>query len=390
MKNKNSGYQKRLERCEKAIQRKVPDRVPVVANIYAWAENYYGYSVKEVYDTKPELTYDVHSRLAKEFDFDAFFTMGNNVPIPATNALGGGHYIVTEKGLQVSNLSCNVMNEDEYPLLAKDPAAYFRDYLLPRKYPVLNETGEKAYEALCEAFDKFGWYMKKTIEANKRIEADGYPVLSNGAINHPLDSIMDFCRDFSGVMTDIRRHPDELKNAMESFSDFLIHNSCDGYRKREDSAHFLFCATHIAPFLKPKDFEEFYFPYFRAQLDYAMNTCGYTVGVFMEGNWEPYYELLQELPDNDGKLVCLQENGDCKKFKEKLGNKLCVCGGVPISLLAFGSEKEVQDCVKRMIDDCAADGGFMISTDKGILTLGDAKPENIKAMIEAVKMYGTY
>ena len=97
MENKNSGYQKRLERCEKAIQRKVPDRVPVVANIYAWAENYYGYSVKEVYDTKPELTYDVHSRLAKEFDFDAFFTMGNNVPIPATNALGGGHYIVTER-----------------------------------------------------------------------------------------------------------------------------------------------------------------------------------------------------------------------------------------------------------------------------------------------------
>ena len=121
-----------------------------------------------------------------------------------------------------------------------------------------------------------------------------------------------------------------------------------------------------------------------------MNTCGYTVGVFMEGNWEPYYELLQELPDNDGKLVCLQENGDCKKFKEKLGNKLCVCGGIPISLLAFGSEEEVKDCVKRMIDDCAADGGFMISTDKGILTLGDAKPENIKAMIEAVKMYGTY
>ena len=35
MENKNSGYQKRLERCEKAIQRKVPDRVPVVANIYA-------------------------------------------------------------------------------------------------------------------------------------------------------------------------------------------------------------------------------------------------------------------------------------------------------------------------------------------------------------------
>ena len=43
--------------------------------------------------------------------------------------------------------------------------------------------------------------------------------------------------------------------------------------------------------------------------------------------------------------------------------------------------------VKRLIDECAQDGGFILSTGA---VLDDARPENLHAMIDAGKEYGVY
>jgi len=63
--------------------------------------------------------------------------------------------------------------------------------------------------------------------------------------------------------------------------------------------------------------------------------------------------------------------------------------GPPNSLQIGGTPQKVDDYMKSMLDDCK-EGGMMIypGVDGGIS--GDARPENVKALFEAVKKYGTY
>ena len=48
---------------------------------------------------------------------------------------------------------------------------------------------------------------------------------------------------------------------------------------------------------------------------------------------------------------------------------------------------EVKDHCKRMIDVCAKDGGFIMSTRSPV---DDAKPVLLKTMIDFTKEYGVY
>jgi uroporphyrinogen-III decarboxylase len=56
--------------------------------------------------------------------------------------------------------------------------------------------------------------------------------------------------------------------------------------------------------------------------------------------------------------------------------------------LTYGTPEQVKDCVKKAIDELACDGGFVLSS--GGVVMGDAKRENVFAMIEAAREYGVY
>jgi hypothetical protein len=60
---------------------------------------------------------------------------------------------------------------------------------------------------------------------------------------------------------------------------------------------------------------------------------------------------------------------------------------VPASMLKAAKPVEIKDYVKRLIDDVAGDGGYMLATGA---VLDDAEAENLHAMIDAGKAYGMY
>ena len=71
--------------------------------------------------------------------------------------------------------------------------------------------------------------------------------------------------------------------------------------------------------------------------------------------------------------------------KKILGDTACISGAFPTYLLDYGTKEQVINEVKRLIDGCAAGGGFMFSTSSG---LDQAIDENVEAMINTVKTYG--
>ncbi|MBI2957266.1 MAG: hypothetical protein HYY32_00335, partial [Chloroflexi bacterium] len=79
--------------------------------------------------------------------------------------------------------------------------------------------------------------------------------------------------------------------------------------------------------------------------------------------------------------------GDMARAKQILGNHCGLIGGIPPALLKIASPQEVDDFCKDLIKTCGKGGGFMLGCNS---SADDAKPANVRAMIDAVKKHGRY
>jgi uroporphyrinogen-III decarboxylase len=81
------------------------------------------------------------------------------------------------------------------------------------------------------------------------------------------------------------------------------------------------------------------------------------------------------------------DQSDIAKAKNTLGKVACMYGNVPSALLALGTPQEVRDYVKKCIDVAGKGGGYIVSNGA---FFDQAKPENVKAMVDFAKEYGIY
>ncbi len=136
-------------------------------------------------------------------------------------------------------------------------------------------------------------------------------------------------------------------------------------------------------FMSLKQFETFYWPYFKKVVLNLVDQ-GLTPCPFLEGIWDQRLEYLLEFPK--GKVLCHFAQTDMFKAKEVLKDHLCIMGNVPSSILQFGSVQDVEDYCRKLIDVCGKGGGFIMTH----MPIDEAKPENVKAMVDFTKSYGVY
>jgi len=81
---------------------------------------------------------------------------------------------------------------------------------------------------------------------------------------------------------------------------------------------------------------------------------------------------------------------DSKKLKKEFGKDITFWGGGcdPQKILPYGSPKDVEEEVKKRIDDFAPGGGFVFASVHNIQA--KVPPENIVTMYEAALKYGKY
>ena len=90
-----------------------------------------------------------------------------------------------------------------------------------------------------------------------------------------------------------------------------------------------------------------------------------------------------------GKILCdIDVQGDIFKAKEDLKGYQCIAGGMPDSLLVLGTPDEVKQRAKLLCETVGKDGGYIINGGCGIPY--HTKPENYRAMLDAVVEYGRY
>ena len=245
-------YRERVTLIKDAIQlRRVPGRVPICPSAGFFPIEYAGVSMFDAmydYDALQRCWERYHA----ELEPDAYHGPANIVPGKVLDILDlklyrwPGHGVAKDSEYQF--VEAEYMTADEYPDLIDDPTAFFLNAYFPRIFgslkpfenfpllPPMNEipvipptfarfAGEdmdRAFESLRRAGEEALRWRAACARINAIVMGRGIPAFSGGFTKAPFDVIGDSLRGTTGVMLDIFRHPDELKEACERLTPIMV------------------------------------------------------------------------------------------------------------------------------------------------------------------------
>jgi hypothetical protein len=408
-----ANYKASVTRITDAMQMKEPDRVPVTILPSMWPYLNAGITVEEaMYD------YGKCTAAFKEFilEFEPDMHIGASAPGPGTfyEALDyklyswPGHGVAPEHSYQ-----CNegeYMKAEEYDLLMMDPSFYFRNFYLPRVFGALEgfkmlapwtstlemyglafnyvpfglPPVQNTFKALFEAGGKALKWAGAMGASDGELATLGYPTILGGFTKAPFDVIGDTLRGTKGIMLDMYRQPDKLLAAMEALTPIMIGMGVGAAQQTGNPLIFMPLHKGADGFISDEQFKKFYWPTLK-QVMMGLISEGCIPFPALEGHWDSRLEVIQDVPK--GKTAWMVDQSDIQKAKATLGQNACLIGNVSSSMLNLGTPEDVSDYVKELIDTVGQGGGYIVSNGA---FFDQAKSENVKAMVETAKEYGTY
>jgi len=332
-------YEKRLARYQAAIALEESDRIPISAGSNYFAEIYAG-------ATKQEFIYNSDN------------LRSGRLWAPPLEAVGWNLYKLPGRELspdvQFQFIEGERMKSDEYDLFIDSPAEFIFERILPRVFEEFKERGSmRSYISFLKA---------------------------------GMAAVADGMRGLNGIMIDLFRQPDKVQEACEAIIPHIVNVALAGADPLRRYPIFMPLHRGCSPFLSPEQFDRFYWPALKKAMMKLID-AGYTIRPYLEGDWAPHWHHFRELPK--ARLILdIDGPADIFKAKEEIGNWQCIAGGIPDHLLILGSPNDVRERVKLVCSRLGKDGGYIINGACGIPY--DTKPENYRAMIDAVLEYGKY
>jgi hypothetical protein len=408
-----ASYQERVRRLIAVIRLQKPDRVPAAPIIGTFPAFYSGITVQDaLYDY--EKLVQANYKYVTDFNPDVNGFGSGFVPGKALELLDyrlvkwAGHGVKSNTPYQY--LESEYMLADEYDALINDPSAYMMSRYLGRickkldslkKIPNLFNTQEivplvaslvafgdpelqASLKALMQAGDEAArWSEARTACILKSTEA-GYPLLDGGYSKAPFDVIGDTLRGTTGIIKDMYRQPDKLLKAMDRLVPIMISLGVNGVRWGGSPIISIPLHKGADFFMSEDQFKKFYWPSLQAVL-LGLIKEGLVPRLFAEGGFNSRLEIIRDLPP--GRTIWFFDKTDMLKAREILGPTSCIMGNVPASMLVTGSPESVKLYSMKLIDTAGKDGGFILSAGS---VLDEARPENLKVMIETAQSYGKY
>ncbi len=319
-----------------------------------------------------------------------------------------GHGVAKEQSYQANE--GEYMTADEYDALIDDPSNFFSNTYLPRVFGKLDGfrmlpalTGilemygvalnfipfglppvQATYKALFDAGAETLKWIGAMGAWNGEITAAGFPIIVAGYTKAPFDVVGDTLRGTRGIMVDMYRQPDKLLEAMDRLTPLMIKMGISSAQQNGNPLIFIPLHKGADGFLSDAQFKKFYWPTLRKVM-MGLIEEGVVPMPAAEGHWTTRMEIMSDLPK--GKTLWMIDQSDIAKTKKTLGKVACFFGNVPSDLLVVGTPQQVKDYVKNCIDTCAQGGGYIVGNGA---FFDQAKPENVRAMVDAALEYGAY
>ena len=319
-----------------------------------------------------------------------------------------GHGVAPEHSYQCNE--AEYMKAEEYDLLITDPSFYFRNFYLPRVFGALEGftmlppfTGileiygvafnfipfglppvQATYKALFEAGAEAMQWAMAIGGLNGELTSLGFPNILGGFTKAPFDVIGDTLRGTRGIMMDMYRQPDKLLKAMEALVPIMIGMGIGAAQQTGNPQIFIPLHKGADGFMSDEQFKKFYWPTLKAVM-LGLIEGGCIPWPALEGHWGSRLKVIQDIPK--GKTMWMVDQTDMAKVKGTLGKNACLMGNVSSSMLRLATPDEVKAYCKKLIDTAGKGGGFIMGNGA---FFDEAKPENVKAMIDFTREYGVY
>lgn len=407
-------YRQRLQRVRDAVQLKVPDRVPFIHSGSFFPTNLAGVPAREaMYD------YDKLEAAWKKFTLDVQPDMYNNpyrsVGIgPLFELMDTRQYRWPGHGVDPKHsyqfVEGEYMKAEEYDAFLFDPSDFVLRCHLPRLFGALEPLkllprfasldSNRALTAasilnipelarIMERLSRAAAAEKAMRDRSQRYDEEmqrlGFPVSQTGMALAPFDYIGNYFRGTTGIMLDMYRRPDKLLQAMDKVLAITLETLLGAPATAELPIVFIPLHKGAEGLMSLDQFKKFYWPTLR-QLIVSLIDHGLTPFVFFEAYYDSRLEIIGDIPA--GKAIYKFEHTNIFKAKEVLGNRVCLRGNVPASMLCTGSPEEVKDYCKKLIEVAGKNGGYIMDGATGVPD--EARWENVKAMVDAVREYGVY
>lgn len=347
-----------IERVVATLTGQTPDRVPVIlyyqsmmqrdlqALDYTWEEALW----------HPRKMFQAIERQFIEYEFDNFFLPTDFRLIGEALGSKVGYTLKTGNGMRMGFIKDWVVKEPK-DVLSLKPADPQKD----GRMPVILET-------------------------IKRLKRKYPNVGIAGFVEGPPNTATDvYAGHYKGFFIEIVRNPQFLKDLLE-----VITESAINFAKAMLEAGAAAIATvesMIDEALSPEQYEEFVIPYHRkirdaiAPAPYVFHQCE---------NATPFFDLIVEKVEPA--VVAFHEQVDFKWAKEKYGDKVILAAGPAVSKvgnnLVDGTPEDVIKEVKEYLDIGMPGGKFWLTASCEVHHA--VKPENLKALIKAARLYGNY
>ncbi len=379
------------ERMKAAIRLQVPDRVPVVPCVYYYFATYSGLSFADLF--RPRLYRRATMKLFDELGpwdaynfFHTYYRELASFFIPM---------VTLEPGFELPADSIRQFKEEEI-MLPEDYAhileigertprlSFYRAMMgfMPRIYDYIRE-GWRSYAFVLPRFAaQLAWYRYEFRDWFARGATLFYSI---GPVEVPFDTFS-LARGLIPFVKDLAKYPGDICRAAEALVPgylFLIKATVNlfGIRRAMIDLH-----RSSSDFISPDQFRRFALPSLKLLVE-GLKDEGIDVIMHCDGDWLLNLEALRELPAGQC-VIQLDGATDIFKAKEVIGDRMCIYGDVPASMLALGSATEVDEYCHRLIEEVGKGGGFMLGT--GCELAPNAKAENVKAMLDSAAKYGYY
>lgn len=390
-------YAERLNRYTTAMQGGMPDRIPMRPFVAEFCAKYAGMTCQEVAHDYTK-AYESVVRTATDFDWDAMVVNMVWVWTGLTQAIGLKYYAIPgihipkDTGFQYREPPEDgaFMRADEYDELIDDPTAFLFNTWLPRVSCYLSPVGEPVTPLHNLSFLKGGMAMMQYFNslggqvARLRDEAGTVSAIA-GILKAPMDILADKLRGYMGLLSDLETQPEKVLAACEALAPHLYAVALGGSDPTGAAPIGFWMHRSCVPMVSPDHFRNIFWPTLRPIIEELWRNGRQTL-FYAEGNWDFHLDDFAQLPAHS--IVYHMDRADVATAARKLGGRFCLSGGIPNALLSMGTEREVRDRCRYVIETAAREGGYIM--DASAIVQNDAKTENMVAMTETTMELGGY
>jgi uroporphyrinogen-III decarboxylase len=251
-------------------------------------------------------------------------------------------------------------------------------------YPFSRPEVRGAFQKLMEAGVELEKLQHTLMTVNRDAIEAGFPMSMGGVALAPFDMIADHLRGTQGSAIDMYRHPGKILEATNMILEQMIQRTISSVNAMGVFSVNFPLHKGDDTFMSNKQFEKFYWPSLKKLIN-ALIDEGIMVSLFCEGRYNKRLEYIGDFPK--GWVVWQFDQTEMAQAKRMIGKNCCIVGNVPASLLAFGDVKDVREYCRKLIEDCAPGGGYVLT---GGTAVTEAKPENLRAFMEIARKYGVY